>query len=110
MSEIILLDSIMDQANFKQKKVITAKKEKKPKKERKPRSDKQKENDIKLKEKFKSYHENKKAKALYESSREVEQESDTQLLINNESIKFPSVDDMVKNIEKHVIATYSNCG
>ena len=76
----------------------------KDKKEKKPRSEKQKENDLKLKEKFRLYHENKKIKAniLEEAIKEVEQEIN---LAIKEDIRFPSVDDMIQNIERNLNET-----
>ena len=68
---------------------------------RKPRSEKQKENDMKLKVKFQKYRDDKKSnsEALSEVIKVCEDESDTELLIR-EGILFPSVDDMIKKIDK----------
>jgi len=83
-------------------------------KEKKPRSEKQQANDKKLKDKFKSYHENKKVKAdvLNKVIKEIEIDSDTELLINkiDKSVNFPSLKRKyikklhpgVKNIESQL--------
>ena len=68
-------------------------------KEKKPRSEKQQANDKKLKDKFKSYHETKKNKAdmLNTVIKEIEIESDTELMINK--IKADVLNTVIKEIK-----------